>query len=350
MGHSTEALITEICTDHKLFHVGLASAELSASEMSSNYKKWIDAGFHGEMSYLSAHSALKYHPQKLLPGAQSLIQVVLPYYRPMHYESLPPGWGRVARYAWGRDYHKVLKKRLSVVCRDLKNEFPMEDFRPFVDSGPLDERYYSLQADLGGIGRNGLLIHPRFGSWIFLGEVLSTLHVDVTTQKKSFDKGAICPPACNNCRLKCPTGALRSDGTFDARLCISYLTIEYRGVIDLDLRPLIGDRLFGCDVCQEVCPLNRTPVETTEPDFLGDIAGEAVNLAKVIEVRTHEEMVKLFAGSPVMRLNVEQLLRNVVIVAANTGAYELLPEIKKLTTHEKPVVKTHAEWAVSQLI
>lgn len=357
----SHSYIADMCKKHSLLHIGVADITPPSSRMRSYYSNWIDAGLHGEMKYLATHAPLKYSPQDLLPGAKSLIQVLLPYYRPRRYVQLLQGRGRISRYAWGRDYHKVLKKRLSAVCGELAREFPGENFRPFVDSGPLDERYYAHRARLGEIGRNGLLIHPEYGSWIFLGEIVSTLSIDSGGEgprgkgksefpdTQTFETGGLCPPGCDNCERKCPTGALGSEGSFDARLCISYLTIEHRGIIEPSLRPLMGDWLFGCDVCQDVCPLNRNVPHTTEADFLRDIAGESIDVSRIIEIRTHEDMVEMLAGSPLMRLGVSQLLRNASIVAANTGLTFLIPELKKLTLYDDPIVREHALWAIEEL-
>ncbi|MCF7948767.1 MAG: tRNA epoxyqueuosine(34) reductase QueG [Spirochaetia bacterium] len=343
---------------HNLKHARIIPLPKVSLQRQSDYESWIQAGFHGEMEYLKRHTHLKYQPQGLLPEARSLIQVVLPYYRSRRQEKLTPGQGRIARYGWGRDYHKVLKKRLTAVCRDLAEDFPGEHFRAFVDSGPLDERYYAQRAGLGGQGRNGLLIHPHYGSWVFLGEILTTLTIEPAfspelengpTERQLKGPGAVCPRDCANCRRKCPTGALRPDGRFDARRCISYLTIEHPGGIPLELRPLIGDWLFGCDICQEVCPLNHRVPETGETDFLQDIAGEALELSTVLRIRRREEMVELYAGSALMRLGVEQLLRNAAIVAANTGAAQLLPELQELSRHSNPMIAEHAVWALELL-
>ncbi len=349
----------EICSRHSLLYTQLVAVRPGASQMQGVYENWIHDGFHGEMSYLARHTGQKYHPEQLLPGTRSILHVVLPYFRPRTLSPLPAGRGRVARYAWGRDYHKVLKKRLVAVCRDLAEEFPGDDFRAFVDSGPLDERFYARQARFGGIGRNGLLIHPQFGSWIFLGEILTTLEPgeeppgsteqpDAGTRSTDSvpQPGEVCPAACSNCRRTCPTGALRPDGRFDARRCISYLTIEYRGSILPELRPLIGDWLFGCDVCQDVCPLNRHVSETGEPDFRRDIAGQALDLQKILALRTREQMTRLFAGSPLMRASVEQLLRNACIVVANTRAQQLRPALQELVRHPDSIVAEHAGWAL----
>ncbi|MFO7730203.1 MAG: tRNA epoxyqueuosine(34) reductase QueG [Spirochaetia bacterium] len=347
---------------HNLEYARIIPIPQASPQLQSNYESWIQAGFHGEMEYLKRHTHLKYQPQGLLPEARSLIQVVLPYYRSRTQEKLTPAQGRIARYAWGRDYHKLLKKRLTAVCRELAEQFPGEDFRAFVDSGPLDERYYAERAGLGGQGRNGLLIHPHYGSWVFLGEILTTLAVEPArmsaltpelenclVEQQLNGPGYICPEGCSNCRRKCPTGALRPDGRFDARRCISYLTIEHSGGIPVELRPLIGDWLFGCDICQEVCPLNRQAAETVETDFLKDIAGEALYLSTVLRIRRREEMVELYAGSPLMRLGVEQLLRNAALVAANTGAVQLLPELRELRRHSNPMIAEQAAWALERL-
>jgi epoxyqueuosine reductase len=335
----------------------------------SLYRRWTGEGRHGGMLYLEDHSPLKYHPEIVLPGARGLLLAVFPYHRGetctdseagASVESPSPPTqgprGRIARYARGRDYHKLIGKKLKMLVTVLSELFPGEKFRAFVDAGPLDERYFAWKAGLGSPGKNGLLITPRWGTWVFIAEIITTTEF-FSQQNAAFfeEKGGdslslpACPPACTLCRNACPTGAIGKSGDFDARRCISYLTIEHRGPVPEELRPLIGDRIFGCDECQEVCPFNRNPVPTKEADFHRDIAGDSVDIGEILKIRSHSEMVKHFAGSPLMRLGPERLLRNALTVAGNSGDRSLLSAVESLTKHFDPAVREHARWALQQL-
>lgn len=315
------------------------------------YRRWIEAGRQGGMAYLAHHADLKYRPAELLRGAQSMIVVAVSYYRPRTQPEPPADQGLIARYAWGRDYHKPLKKRLQALAKDLRAAFPGAQLRPFVDTAPLDERYYAARAGLGFQGRNHSLILPG-GSWYVLGELLCDVPVAwssfaLPAEAPRFASG--CPSGCRRCIEHCPTGALGRDGSFDARLCISYLTIEHRREIPEHLRGRIGNRLFGCDTCQEVCPLNRAPAETGEEDFRREIAGERQELAPLLRLGGREAMVARFAGSPVLRASRERLLANAAIVAANNGAASLRPLIRRLEQEEDPGLRSQAAWALRRL-
>jgi epoxyqueuosine reductase len=301
----------------------------TAPALEERYRRWIDSGGNAGMQYLDRHAQLKYRPADVLPGTRTILVAAVSYYRPRRIEELPEGWGRVARYAWGRDYHKPLKKRLKNLARELSGRFPAASFKPFVDTAPIDERYYAARAGLGFIGRNRALILPG-GSWYVIGEILTTLEADwsawdLPEEAPSFAAG--CPTGCRRCIRHCPTGALREDGGFDAGLCLSYLTIEHRGEFPEGLRAAAGDRVFGCDTCQEVCPLNSGARETPEDDFRRDIAGEAVELAPLLRLESREEMTGRFAGSPLLRASRERLTANAALAAANTGARTLVPEL-----------------------
>ncbi|MDY7027676.1 MAG: QueG-associated DUF1730 domain-containing protein [Spirochaetota bacterium] len=366
--------------------------EKDREEQSRLYRKWIAEGLQGGMDYLSRHAPLKYYPERIMPGAATVLTMVFPYYQEipgggLHSEAdRRSDTGRIARYAWGRDYHRVIRKKLKNLIDELKELSGRKghrnaEFRGFVDSGPLDERVFTARGRLGHIGRNGLLINPRYGSWVFLAEIITSLEVsgfgavparasgagadngpaaEITSAGAGADNGpatvvpatgatAGCPTGCRRCRQSCPTGAIRPDGSFDARRCISYLTIEYEGTIPLELRPLVGDRFFGCDTCQEVCPLNRGVKPTAEPDFIRHIAGDHVRLSTMLAARTRTEMERYFAGSPLMRLSVEQLLRNALVAAGNAGSPELLDQVRELRQHSDPMLAEHARWAEKQI-
>ena len=256
----------------------------SAAASQAEYDEWIRLGHHGEMDYLARHAWLRYAPADVLGGCASVIIVGMNYYQEPARDhatmdappangrgTAPLATGRVARYAWGRDYHNALGKRLRRVVKELRRRYPGEEFRPFVDASPLSERFFAERAGVGYTARNTLTISSAYGSWFFLGEILST-RAYAASGLDSPRHGA-CPSNCFRCGAACPTDALYNHHRIDARRCISYLTIEHRGSIPEELRPLMGDWIFGCDLCQEVCPLNVRGVPTTVSDFTTHRAG-----------------------------------------------------------------------------
>ena len=232
------------------------------------YRKWLEKGYGASMSYLYRQLPLKEHPNKLLPGVQSILAVSLNYNQSIDFT---PGSPRIARYALGRDYHKVLRSKLRKLAAWIESEYPGSDCRPCVDSAPIFERDYANLAGLGFFGKNTMLIDPKRGSWFFIGLLLTTAAFEAD---QPFEGGC---GSCTKCIDACPTGAIVYEDQrwqLDARRCISYLTIEHPGKIDVDLAAKVGDWTFGCDVCQEVCPFNQPRennpergLETQEPDF-----------------------------------------------------------------------------------
>lgn len=335
--------------------VGIASAG-NAPAQEAEYREWIREGRHGSMSYLAKHAAMKFHPEEILPGCKSIILVALNYYQEASWErgdndALPAAGGgvrgRIARYAWGRDYHKVIGKRLRRIARELETAYPGESFRSFTDAVPLAERYYAERAGVGFTAKNTLTISSDFGSWFLIGEILSTR--EFTPSEDPARRHGACPTNCTRCIDVCPTGALESPFRIDASKCISYLTIEHKGSIPEELRPRMGTWLFGCDLCQEVCPLNVRAQQTGVEDFVVMRAGESQDLREILEIETEEEFRNRFAGSPVMRAKRTGLLRNAAIVAANTGAVSLLPLLRRRAEDQDEIIAEHAQWAVGVL-
>ncbi|MFP4490064.1 MAG: tRNA epoxyqueuosine(34) reductase QueG [Spirochaetaceae bacterium] len=304
------------------------------------YEQWVRERRYGSMEYLASHSGLKYRPARILKGCRSILFIGVPYYcgekpKEKNAASAAGSSGQAAWYATGRDYHKTLKGILKRIIRRLSESCPDDEFRPFVDSGPLDERLYAA-GSLGFIGRHGLLISPRYGSRFFLGEILTTAALpEVRPKGKETSAakrpGGLCPESCRRCIDACPTGALGGRGSADAREagprfnpqhCISYLTIEYAGEIPKELGRLVGERIFGCDTCQDVCPFNREGEERAREeapeDFIRPVAGRRISLGEISALKDREEMTRRFAGSPLMRCSLEQLKRNASIVAENT--------------------------------
>ena len=337
--------LRELFAEEGLDLVGIADPEPSP-EARGEYGRFIEKGYAGSMQYLERHAEAKYAPERLLPGVGSILFAAINYFQRT---SRPPGRGegRIARYAWGRDYHKVMGSRLRRVTRALGERYPEETFRPFTDSTPLAERHYAERAGIGFTGRHTLLISGQYGSWFLLGEILSTRRFEASGPAGRRHGG--CPSSCRKCIDVCPTGALLGPHRIDASRCISYLTIEHKGSIPEELRPKIGNWLFGCDLCQEVCPLNLREQATSVEDFRRVNAGERQELAAILSIEDDEEFTRRFAGSPLMRAKRTGLVRNACIVAANNRATELLPILRRLSADRDPVVAEHAAWAVARL-
>jgi epoxyqueuosine reductase len=315
-------------------------------------KGWQEAGYAGDMDYMLRDPHLLASPERLLEGVRSVIMVALAYDRAPR-PPLPPGFGRVARYAWGRDYHKVLRKRLELLIRRVEEHLGRSlSFRAFSDSVPLLERALARRSELAFIGKNTMAIVPGRGSFFLLGEVLWEL--DIVDRGQSSPSASHCG-TCTNCLSRCPTQAFVSERVLDARRCISYLTIEKRGALTLTEREWLGEWVFGCDICQEVCPFNFVSLKkgyraSIEEFNFEQGVGPALDLRRVLEIRSHDEFVGYFGGTALMRAKREGLLRNAAVVAANTGAVELVEPLQgAVREDESPIVRQHAVWALTSL-
>jgi epoxyqueuosine reductase len=321
-------------------------AAASAGEARAQYDAWIRAGQHGEMGYLERNAKLKYAPREVLGGCRSVLVVGCNYFQNPRQDP-EPRTGRVARYAWGRDYHNALGKRLKRIVRALRERYPGEEFRSFVDASPLSERFFAERAGIGYTARNTLTISSAYGSWFFIGEILTTLELEPTPLTEP--RHGACPRNCFRCGDACPTDALYAHHRMDARRCISYLTIEHRGSIAEELRPLMGDWIFGCDLCQEACPLNVRGRETDLHDFRAHRAGERIPLEELLTTETEKQFRARFSGTPLLRPGRQAMIRNACIAAANTGSHGLLPHLRNLAGGTTPLIREHARWAVDRL-
>lgn len=322
-----------------------AAAALPQKERA--FAQFLSRGYAGTMSYLRHQFPKRYRPGALVDGSRSIVFVALSYNRAMPERPEVPSHGRVARYAQGRDYHKVIGNRLRRVVKRLREEYPDEVFRSFTDATPLSERVYAARAGVGFHGRHTLLINPTLGSWFLLGEILTS--VEVTPTGYPASARPYCPPGCRRCLHACPTDAIYAPHRFNATRCISYLTIEHQGRIEPELRGHMQDWLFGCDRCQEVCPLNRHAAKTSEGDFLTDNAGPFVPLSEILALDSDDAVRARFAGSPLLRAKRRGLVRNACIVAANLGATDVTPQLQELSRDEDEVVREHASWALRRL-
>jgi epoxyqueuosine reductase len=301
------------------------------------YKSWVDAGMAASMRYLTDHRAdIRSDPRQLLPSAKSIICLGKIYKQAQAHPHF-------AQYAVMRDYHDVMKAGLDklVGClRDVHGDF---EYRTFVDTAPLLERSYARMAGLGWIGRNTCLINQELGSWLFLGEIVTSL---------SFAPGVPAPDRCGTCTRcidACPTEALQTGGlrtVLDANRCISYYTIEHRGDIPEEARAGLGDWIFGCDICQDVCPWNRRSVETQDPAFAS--AMKEISLDELGQL-SPEEFRDRFRSTPVWRTKYAGFLRNVAIAMGNSGDPLRRPVLEKLASCEDEMVARHAGWALTRL-
>jgi epoxyqueuosine reductase len=311
----------------------------------SDYHRWVAADFAGEMAYLTDRRAqLRNDPRSLLPSARSIVCVGKLYNGPQPYstEFAPSDLAWISRYAWGEDYHDVLRRGLERLTERLL-EFEPFEYKICVDTAPLLERSYARLAGLGWIGKNTCLINQPLGSWFFLGEMLTSL--DLEPDAPPPDRCG----TCTRCIDACPTAALVPDGasyTLDSRLCISYFTIELRGAIPEEHRGKIGNHVFGCDICQDVCPWNsRSPV-TAEPAF--DAVHAAPPLDRLARL-SEEEFRRMFRDSPVRRAKYSGFLRNVAVAMGNTRSQQFREPLEKLAQSADPLVAEHARRALDRL-
>lgn len=327
------------------FELAGAAAALPAGD-AADYANWVSRGLAGKMAYLSDHrAAIRQDPRLLLPSARSIICAGKLYNGPQAYSTergeSELGW--ISRYAWGEDYHRVLRaglERLAALMRET-GEF---EYRICVDTAPLLERSYAQAAGLGWIGRNTCLINQQYGSWFFLGEMLVSL--DLAPEAPPPDRCG----TCRRCIDACPTGALVQQGDrweLDARLCISYFTIELRGAIPQQHRAAIGRQVFGCDICQDVCPWNRrAAVSDAFPPAAPFL--EAPPLERLAAV-TEQEFRSLFRSTPIERARYSGFLRNVAIAMGNAGLAQFRIPLSRLAASPDETVSSHAQWALTRL-
>ena len=280
-------------------------------------------------------------PQWLLPGARSIISVALSYHLPSEGEARALE-GRVARYAWGDDYHKVMKKRLKLYVRGLSERLGREiKARWYVDDGPMLDRAVAGRAGVGWFGKNTNVLTSSHGSWVFLGQVVTDLELKPDLPlKKSCGSCVLCLQAC-------PTGALPAPYVLDNQRCISHQTIENRGDIPTEMRPLMSDWVFGCDICQDVCPVNVKALYTREQAFRKK-RFTTIQLLEMLEM-TDEEFRRRFSGSPLKRAKLVGLKRNVCVALGNAGDPSAVPALMRALDEAEPLVRRHAAWALGRL-
>jgi epoxyqueuosine reductase len=382
--------ISERATQLGFVMAGVARAE-KFPEL-ANQQEWLARGYAGEMKYLS--DARRGNPQAALPGVRSVIVCALPYnteharteqawadLNDVADTSGPRGW--ISRYAWGDDYHEVLREKLELMLDELRAQHPQPfEARIYADTGPINERVLARHAGLGWLGKNTLLLNERIGSFFFLGVILTTLDLPPTLGNSDFPPADRCG-SCRKCIDACPTDALVEPYVMDARKCISYLTIELRGAIPEQLRELMGQHIFGCDICQDVCPWNRhapvTYVKEFQPRSFSHATTPAAAPAEENEFSrsgkngapretlfsprlewlasiSQNDFTEMFRGSPIKRTKWQGLIRNACIALGNSklqddlAAFERVSSVlTRLAASADPVIAESAQWAISRI-
>jgi len=326
--------------------IGFARAEAHPDE--ERLRAWLDAGRHGTMGWMARDPSRRADPRAVLEEARTVISLAIGYYRgdwPAQESPAQdsPAHGLIARYAWGRDYHKVIRKRLLALAESIRDQSLRPGFLAYVDTGPVLDRAWAERSGIGWIGKNTNLIRKGAGSWFFLGEILTDLELPSDAPARNY-----CG-TCTRCIAACPTGAIVAPYQLDARRCVSYLTIEHKGAIPLELRPAIGARIFGCDDCQEVCPWNRFAVPTAEPDFAERAEQQTPELIPLLAL-DDEGFRTRYAGTALRRAGRNRFVRNVAVALGNVGDARAIAALEAaLREDEDPLVRGYAAWALGRI-
>ena len=313
--------------------------ECAAPPHARIFLDWLDAGRAGEMEWMARNRERRTDPQLVLPGARSMIVFAMNYWQGSDAADAA-GKPRIARYALGRDYHGLIEKKLRELDLFLRGHGGTQ--KCYVDTGPVLERDFAAAAGAGWHGKSTMLIHPEFGAWLLLAEILTTLPVAPDNPL---------PDRCGNCVRcikACPTGAITAAHQLDARRCISYLTIELKGSIPVELRPLIGNRIFGCDDCIEACPWNRFAQVSSEITFAAGPATADMTCGEYLAL-SNDEFSALFRDSPIRRVKRRGFLRNVCVALGNTGGPADLPALNRAADDPEPLIAEHARWAIDEI-
>ncbi len=323
---------------------GISDADLSAEE--PRLLAWLEQGMHGEMAWMARHGTRRSRPAELVPGTRRVISVRMDYLPPDAADAsavlADPDKAYVSRYALGRDYHKLMRKRLQKLAGRIEQAIGPFGYRVFVDSAPVLEKGLARRAGLGWVGKHTNLLSRDAGSWFFLGEIYTDLElpVDAPVSEHCGD--------CTACIDDCPTAAIVAPGVVDARRCISYLTIEHPGPIPEALRPLMGNRIYGCDDCQLVCPWNRFARPAACEDFAPRHGLDAARLVDLF-AWTEAEFLQRLEGSPIRRIGHERWLRNIAVALGNAPASaEIRAALATRADHPSALVREHVAWALAR--
>jgi epoxyqueuosine reductase len=321
--------------------VGITSA--APLGHAGRYRAWVAQGFAGEMGYMNRDVEKRTEPTQVLPSARSIIVVGMNYHTAPEVPAEVRGRGWISCYAWGQDYHLIMGRKLEALVTFIRDlEGPDVQARWYIDTGPILERELAWRAGLGWPGKHTNLINRRLGSWLFLGAIL----ID---RELVYDAPATAHcGTCTRCLVACPTGALVAPGVLDARRCIAYLTIELRGPIPRELRPLMGTHIFGCDICQAVCPWNRHASETMEAAYWPQAGYAAPELLPLLRL-SEEEFRTHFGGSPIRRAKRRGFLRNVAVALGNLRDPRAIPALQRALHDAEPLIRSHAAWALGRI-
>ena len=322
---------------------GICDTDLTLEE--ARLQQWLDQGMHGEMAYMAEHGMMRARPTELLPGTLRVISVRMDYLPPtaaFATNLADPTQAYISRYALGRDYHKLIRSRLKQLGERIEQELGAFGYRPFVDSAPVLERPLAAKAGLGWVGKNSLLLHPEDGSWFFLGELLVDLPLPID-QPLQHDCGH-----CVSCITMCPTAAIVAPGVVDARRCISYLTIELKEAIPPEFRPLMGNRIYGCDDCQLVCPVNRAAPLTTQVDFHRRKQWQDQSLLALF-LWDESTFLRQTEGSAIRRIGYQRWQRNLAVALGNAPYQaEIVNVLTQSAASADAMVLEHITWAIEQ--
>lgn len=323
--------------------IGITDTDLASYE--PRFLNWLANGFHGEMDYMQRHGTKRSRPADLVPGTLRVISArmdYLPTDASMISVLKNPTLGYISRYALGRDYHRLMRKRLDDLAKKISESIGEFGYRAFTDSAPVLEKSLAEKAGLGWIGKHTNVINAKAGSWFFLGEIYTDIPLPIDTPITTSHCGT-----CTACIDVCPTGAIVGPYQLDARRCISYLTIELRGSIPVELRPLIGNRIYGCDDCQLCCPWNKFAKYTAEKDFHPRahlLSPELIDLFSW----TEEEFLQNTRGSAIRRIGYECWLRNIAVALGNAvQTPDVIAALQSRLQHPSALVREHVKWALS---
>ena len=324
--------------------VGIADTDLTCAE--AEHQAWIKKGFHGDMDYMAKHGTKRTRPADLVPNTVRVISVRLDYLPPKakdSWQTMQNGEKAfISRYSLGRDYHKVMRQKLQKLCDKISAEIAEFEYRVFTDSAPVLEVALAEKAGLGWRGKHTLLINKEHGSWFFLGEIYTNLPLPIDINATNH-----CG-SCSSCIEICPTRAITAPYEVDARRCISYLTIELKTAIPIEFRPLIGNRVYGCDDCQLVCPWNKFAEITQEPDFHIRNGLDDISLVECF-AWSEAEFKQKMAGSAIYRIGYTQWLRNIAVGLGNApSSLQVISALKARKDDRNELVREHVEWALQR--
>jgi epoxyqueuosine reductase len=336
---SLKSLIHEEALRLGFFKMGIASARLLPCP--EHFRSWLQQGFQGTMSYIERQAPKRENPRLVLENARTIVVLAMNYHT-MIAPAISSINGRISRYAWGEDYHGIVRARVKDLLDFIQSLAPSAKGISYVDTGPVMEKVWGAETALGWMGKHTNLITKERGSWFFIGVILLDFEIEADVQEKNY-----CGK-CTRCILACPTGAIAAPYVLDARRCISYLTIELRGPIPRPLRSLIGNRIYGCDDCQEVCPWNKFATATSEKKFEPKRENLDLELSDLVRIDS-VDFNSRFKDSPILRATRDGFVRNVAIALGNSGRDGAVPALETALCDRSPLVRSHAAWALGQI-